>query len=125
VVIAASEPVLAQLGPQDQIGWRFILEHAQDPSFRYGQANPERPNRGLSALVAQFYPGAQKVAGKPVPRLSKARVEDLQVRELVSKVHESVIHYGESTGFYAEKMRDGGPNCADAVECLRLRELGR
>jgi Ca-activated chloride channel family protein len=33
----------------------------------------------------------------------------------VAKVHESVIHYGRSTGFYADKMREGGPQYADAA----------
>ncbi|MCG6863782.1 MAG: substrate-binding and VWA domain-containing protein [Chromatiaceae bacterium] len=115
VVIAVWEPALSKLGPADQIGWSSVFERAKDPSFRYGQTNPERSNSGLSALVAQFYAGAQAAAGKPVPRLSKAKVDDPQVRDFVAKVHESVIHYGQSTGFYAEKMRDGGPSYADAV----------
>lgn len=115
VVIAVWEPVLSDLGPVEQIGWGSIFERAQDPAFRYGQTNPERSNSGLSALVAQFYAGAEAAAGRPVPRLSKAKVDDSQVREFVAKVHESVIHYGQSTGFYAEKMRDGGPSYADAV----------
>jgi len=119
VVIAVWEPVLAQLGPPDrigdQIGWGSIFEHAQDPSFRYGQTNPKRSNSGLSALVAQFYAGAEATTGKPIPRLSKTRVENPQVRAFVAKVHESIIHYGASTGFYAKKMRDGGPSYADAV----------
>jgi Ca-activated chloride channel family protein len=115
VVIAVWEPVLAKLGPADQIGWSTIFERAKDPGFRYGQTNPEQSNSGLSALVAQFYAGAAAAAGRPVPRLSMARVDDPQVREFVAKVHESVIHYGESTGFYAQKMRASGPQYADAV----------
>jgi Ca-activated chloride channel family protein len=115
VVIAVWEPALSRLGPQGQVGWASIFERATDPSFRYGQTNPERSNSGLSALVAQFYAGAEAVAGRPVPRLSKSKVEDAQTQEFVAKVHESVIHYGASTGFYAEKMREGGPSYADAV----------
>jgi Ca-activated chloride channel family protein len=30
-------------------------------------------------------------------------------------VHDNVIHYGRSTGFYADKMTNGGPAYADAV----------
>jgi Ca-activated chloride channel family protein len=108
MVIAIWEPVLSKLGPADEIGWSSIFERAQDPTFRYGQTNPERSNSGLSALVAQFYAGSELAAGKPVPRLSTARVEESRVREFVAKVQESVIHYGESTGFYADKMREGG-----------------
>jgi len=115
VVIAVWEPVLKTLGPVEDIGWKSIFERAQDPGFRYGQTNPERSNSGLSALVAQFYAGAEALGGKPVLRLSQARVQDPKVREFVARVHDSVIHYGASTGFYAEKMRDGGPSYADAV----------
>jgi len=115
VVIAAWEPVLQSLGPKDGIGWSDIFERSSEGGFRYGQTSPDSSNSGLSALVAQFYAGAESEAGRPVPRLSLAKVEDPKVRDFVRKVHESVIHYGRSTGFYAEKMRDGGPQYADAV----------
>lgn len=115
VVIAVWEPVLAQLGPVEQVGWTEIFKRSSSGGFRYGQTSPESSNSGLSALVAQFYAGAELAAGRAVPRLSLAKVEDPQVRDFVAKVHESVIHYGRSTGFYAEKMRSGGPQYADAV----------
>ncbi len=115
VVIAVWEPVLATLGPIDQIGWAEIFKRSGEGQFRYGQTNPETSNSGLSALIAQFYAGAEAQAGHPVPRLSTAKVEDSQIRDFVAKVHESVIHYGRSTGFYADKMRSDGPAYADAV----------
>jgi len=115
VVIAVWEPVLAKLGPADQVGWAEVFKRSATGGFRYGQTSPESSNSGLSALVAQFYAGAEAETGRPVPRLSLAKVEDPKVRAFVAKVHESVIHYGRSTGFYAEKMRAGGPQYADAV----------
>nr|WP_242482649.1 VWA domain-containing protein [Thiocystis violacea] len=115
VVIAAWEPVVERLGPRNQIGWAELFKRASEGGFRYGQTNPESSNSGLSALVAQFYAGAEAEAGRPVPRLSQAKVDDPKVRDFVARVHQSVIHYGRSTGFYAEKMRDGGPQYADAV----------
>ncbi|QGU33278.1 VWA domain-containing protein [Thermochromatium tepidum] len=115
VVIAAWEPVVDQLGPRDQIGWAELFKRASEGRLRYGQTNPETSNSGLSALVAQFYAGAEVESGRPVPRLSKAKVDDPRVRDFVAKIHQNVIHYGRSTGFYAEKMRDGGPRYADAV----------
>ena len=115
VVIAAWEPVLAKLGADNEIGWLELSKRSKDPDFRFGQTNPERSNSGLSALVAQFYAGVEATTGKPATRLSAKKVEDPQVREFVNQVQESVIHYGESTGFYANKMRDGGPQYADAV----------
>ncbi len=115
VVIAAWEPVLAKLGPADRVGWAEVFKRSTEGGFRYGQTSPESSNSGLSALVAQFYAGAEAEAGRPVPRLSVAKVEDPKVRAFVAKVHESVIHYGRSTGFYAEKMRAGGLQYADAA----------
>lgn len=115
VVIAAWEPVVDRLGPRDQIGWAELFKRAGEGGFRYGQTNPETSNSGLSALVAQFYAGAEVEAGRPVPRLSLAKVDDPGIRDFVARVHQSVIHYGRSTGFYADKMRDGGPGYADAV----------
>jgi len=115
VVIAVWEPVLARLGPADQVGWAEIFKRSAEGGFRYGQTNPESSNSGLSALVAQFFAGAEAEAGRPVPRLSVSKVDDPKVREFVAKVHESVIHYGRSTGFFAEKMRNGGPQFADAA----------
>lgn len=115
VVIAAWEPVFDRLGPRDRIGWAELFKRASEGGFRYGQTNPETSNSGLSALVAQFYAGAEVEAGRPVPRLSLAKVDDPKIRDFVARVHQSVIHYGRSTGFYADKMRDGGPGYADAV----------
>lgn len=115
VVIALWEPVLAKLGAVDQVGWAEVFKRSTAGGFRYGQTSPESSNSGLAALVAQFYAGAEAEAGRAVQRLSLAKVEDPKVREFVAKVHESVIHYGRSTGFYAEKMRAGGPQYADAV----------
>jgi Ca-activated chloride channel family protein len=37
------------------------------------------------------------------------------VRAFVAKVHENVVQYGQSTGFFADKMAVGGPAYADAV----------
>ena len=115
VVIAVWEPALAKLGPADQVGWADVFQRSTQGGFRYGQTSPESSNSGLSALVAQFYAGAEAESGRPVPRLSQTKVDDPKVREFVTKVHESVIHYGRSTGFYADKMRDGGPQYADAA----------
>jgi Ca-activated chloride channel family protein len=115
VVIAVWEPVLEKLGGAGEVGWAEVFRRSSEGGFRYGQTSPESSNSGLSALVAQFYAGAEAEAGRPVPRLSKAKVDDPGVRQFVARVHESVIHYGRSTGFYASRMRDGGPQYADAA----------
>ncbi|MBK5970378.1 MULTISPECIES: extracellular solute-binding protein [Thiorhodovibrio] len=115
VVIAAWEPVVERLGGADAVGWKSLFEQAGADAIRYGQTNPERSNSGLSALVAQFFAGAEVASGNPVARLSMSAVDDPKVREFVEKVHEHVIHYGASTGFYAKKMTQGGPQYADAA----------
>jgi Ca-activated chloride channel family protein len=115
VVIAAWEPVVERLGGVGEIGWRQLFEGAGEGGLRYGQTNPERSNSGLSALVAQFFAGAEAAEGKQVTRLSQSKVDDPAVREFVTRVHDNVIHYGKSTGFYADKMSEGGPAYADAV----------
>ncbi|WPL15619.1 von Willebrand factor type A domain protein [Thiorhodovibrio winogradskyi] len=115
VVIAAWEPVVERLGGADAVGWKSLFELAGADDIRYGQTSPERSNSGLSALIAQFFAGAEVVGGQPVARLSMSAVDDPKVREFVEKVHEHVIHYGASTGFYATKMTQGGPQYADAA----------
>jgi Ca-activated chloride channel family protein len=115
VVIAAWEPVVKRLESDGGIGWLSLFQKSQDSALRYGQTNPERSNSGLSALVAQFYAGAQRTGNGSVRRLSTKKVENREVRDFVARMHENVIHYGKSTGFYAEKMRKGGPQYADAV----------
>ena len=115
VVVAAWEPVVERLGGEEAIGWKELFEKAGSGGLRYGQTNPERSNSGLSALVAQFFAGAEVEEGRAVPRLSLTKVEDPRVQAFVEKVHENVIHYGASTGFYADKMTTGGPQYADAV----------
>jgi len=115
VVIAAWQPVVERLGGRDNLGWRQLFEQTTAGGLRYGQTNPERSNSGLSALIAQFFAGAEQSEGHPVARLSASKIDDPQVRAFVERVHENVIHYGKSTGFYADKMTNGGPEYADAA----------
>lgn len=115
VVIAIWKHKVAELGPEGQVGWKELFDKAADVSFRYGQTSPLKSNSGLSALVAQYFAGASKVSGKPVKRLAKRYADDPQVLEFVTRVHETVIQYGDSTGFYATTMRSKGPSFADAV----------
>lgn len=122
VVIAAWESALDKLRPRGagadggEIGWADLFRVSQeDPNFRYGQTNPERSNSGLSALVAQFYAATKAVYGRQSRRLSTRRVAEPELLDFVKRVHDSVIHYGASTGFYAKKMREGGSQYADAV----------
>jgi Ca-activated chloride channel homolog len=115
VVIAVWEPVLATLGPIDQVGWAEIFKRSGEGRFRYGQTNPETSNSGLSALIAQFYAGPRLRRDTRFPGCRRPRSRIPRCADFVAKVHESVIHYGRSTGFYADKMRDGRTRYADAA----------
>jgi Ca-activated chloride channel homolog len=39
----------------------------------------------------------------------------MQTQDFVANVESSVIHYGESTGFFADKMFNGGPSYLSAA----------
>jgi Ca-activated chloride channel family protein len=115
VVLAIWEPMARALGwPDKPIGWadvaRFATEeagwsrygHAEWGSFKFGHTHPRYSNSGAIALVAATYAGAGKTRD----------LADEDVRKSVAfvrKVQANVVHYGRSTGFFAEKMFTRGP----------------
>jgi Ca-activated chloride channel homolog len=115
VVIALWEPMARALGwPQKPVGWGDIAAfagasegwarfgHPEWGPFRFGHTHPRYSNSGAMALVAATYAGAGKTRD--------LRAEDVtRAAPLVQKVQASVVHYGRSTGFFAEKMFTRGP----------------
>ena len=57
------------------------------------------------ALLAQFYAGLNQYDGRKV-KLSDVRQKP--VLDYVRRIESATVHYGESTGFFAEKMFDQG-----------------
>jgi Ca-activated chloride channel family protein len=123
VVIAMWKPQAEALGwPQKAIGWSDIARLSTDPQgwktyghaefgqFKFGHTHPEYSNSGLDAVIAMNYAATNKQRG-----LTNADVTDTQSRNFVAEVESSVIHYGDSTGFFADKMFQNGPSYLSAT----------
>jgi Ca-activated chloride channel homolog len=117
VVIAMWKPMAEAIGwGKKPIGWGEILQLTKSPdgwtsygfaqwgSFRFGHTHPEYSNSGLMAIIAQAYWGAGKVAG-----LTGEDLANPAVAESMSGIQRSIVHYGDSTGFFGRKLFAGGP----------------
>jgi len=123
VVIALWEPMARALGwPEKTLGWADIAELATSGKgweaygypewgdFKFGHTHPEYSNSGLVSILAMAYAGADKVRG-----LSVEDINSEIVRDFMLDVESSVIHYGTSTGFFAERMFERGPSYLSAA----------
>ncbi|MFZ6028894.1 MAG: VWA domain-containing protein [Chloroflexota bacterium] len=123
VVIAMWEPMARALGwPDKALGWRDIAELATSKdgweaygfpawgAFQFGHTHPEYSNSGLVSVLAEAYAGAGKQRG-----LTLADINDPAVSQFMAQVESSVIHYGTSTGFFAERMFERGPSYLSAA----------
>jgi Ca-activated chloride channel family protein len=123
LVIAMWEEQARALGwPQKRLGWADILAEAKNTQgwakyghpewgpFRLGQTNPDFSTSGLSAVAAEYYATAGKTEG-----LTMADVENPAVRGAVRDIQSSVVHYGDTTLFFAEQLAKRGPAYASAV----------
>jgi Ca-activated chloride channel family protein len=121
VVIAMWEPMARALGwPQTPIGWAEIaklsmseqgwrdLGKPQWGDFRFGHTHPRYSNSGAIALIAATYAGAGKSRDLSAEDAEKAAA-------FVKRVQSHVVHYGRSTGFFAEKMFTRGPGYLSAA----------
>jgi Ca-activated chloride channel family protein len=121
VVIAVWEPMARALGwPEKAIGWSEVAEfatssegwarfgHAEWGPFRFGHTHPSYSNSGAMALVAATYAGAGKARDLGLDDLGRAA-------PFVRRVQANVVHYGRSTGFFAEKMFTRGPSYLSAA----------
>src|SRR5262249_33648270 len=121
VVIAVWEPMARALGwPGKAIGWSEVAEfatssegwarfhHPEWGAFRFGHTHPSYSNSGAMALVAATYAGAGKARDLGLDDLARAT-------PFVKRVQANVVHYGRSTGFFAEKMFTRGPSYLSAA----------
>lgn len=121
VVIAMWRPMAEALGwPQKELGWADIatLSSSQEGwaaygypewgRFKFGHTHPEFSNSGLSAVIAQAYAGAGNPRTLTPEALAKAE-------PLMAQIQSSLIHYGSSTGFFAERMFERGPSYLSAA----------
>ncbi len=103
--------------PGKPLGWRDFFDYIANPdewkairkgawgSFKYGHTHPDYSNSGILALLAQFYAGLNQYDGRKI-KLSDVRQKP--VLDYVRRIESATVHYGESTGFFAEKMFDQG-----------------
>jgi Ca-activated chloride channel family protein len=123
VVIGMWKPQAEALGwPQKEIGWSDIVRLSTDPNgwstyghpefgqFKFGHTHPDYSNSGLDAVIAMNYAATNKVRGLTLDDVNSSTTKDF-----VTTLESSVIHYGDSTGFFAEKMFKNGPSYLSAT----------
>src|SRR4051794_3740942 len=123
LVIAMWEPMARALGwPKKQIGYSEILKLATSANgwgsvgkpafgkFKLVHTNPDFSTAGLEATVAEYYSSSGKKEG-----LLASDVANKRVRNSVKSIERSIVHYGDTTLFIADQMRQGGPGYASAV----------
>lgn len=123
VVIAMWRPMAEALGwPATPLGWKDVLALATDPAgwgsrghaewglFKLGHTHPEFSNSGLLSVLAELYAASGKTTN-----LSNADVASDANLEFVRKIEQSIVHYGKSTGFFAERMLTRGPAAMSAA----------
>lgn len=121
IVIAMWKPMAEALGwPGKPIGWRDILDVSTNPKgwgafgrpewgeMKLGHTHPEYSNSGLLTLLAIAYAGAQTTRGLAAADLPK-------VEPFIASVEDAIVHYGKSTGFFADKMVERGPSYLSAA----------
>ncbi len=111
-------PMAQALGwPDKTIGWADVAElatseagwsdygHPEWGAFKFGHTHPAYSNSGIVSIIAEAYAGAGKQRG-----LTESDLEDPQVRDFMTNVEKSIIHYGTSTGFFGDRMFERGPS---------------
>jgi Ca-activated chloride channel family protein len=123
VVIAMWESMARALGwPERAIGWADIaaLATSEDGwaaygypewgTFKFGHTHPGFSNSGIVSVIAETYAGAGKLRD-----LTLSDLENPDTQAFVEAVESGIIHYGSSTGFFAERMFERGPSYLSAA----------
>jgi Ca-activated chloride channel homolog len=123
LVIAMWEPLARALGwPRKAIGFKDILALAtsrrgwadygkpQFGRFKLGHTNPDFSTSGLSAVASEYFAATGKREG-----LTEKDVSRPAVRSQIRTIERSIVHYGDTTLFFAEQLKKYGPGYASAV----------
>lgn len=123
VVIAMWKPMAEAIGwGKKPVGWADILAIARNPKgwaaygfpqwgrFKFGHTHPKYSNSGLISLFAEVYAATGKTRG-----LTPADLDNRHTGEYVAAIQQSVVHYGNSTGFFGRKMFANGPEYLSAA----------
>lgn len=121
VVIAMWKPMAEALGwPAKPLGWADLLEVGRDPrgwerlgrpewgAMKLGHTSPESSSSGLLSVLAIAYAGAHTQRGLTAADLPK-------LEPFMAGVEGAIVHYGKSTGFFADKMIERGPGYLSAA----------
>jgi len=123
VIIAMWRPMAQALGwPDKALGWKDIAElaiseegwsaygHPEWGPFKFGHTHPNYSNSGIVSIIAETYAGSGKQRG-----LTESDLQSSELRDFMTAVESSVIHYGTSTGFFGERMFERGPSYLSAA----------
>jgi Ca-activated chloride channel homolog len=123
LVIAMWEPMARALGyPDKPLGFADILDLATSGTgwakygrpefgdFKLVHTNPDYSTSGLSAVIAEYYFATGKKEG-----LTEADIKAAATRKQVKAIEQSIVHYGDTTLFIADQLREGGLGYASAV----------
>jgi len=123
LVIAMWEPLARALGwPKKPIGFGEVLRlatsrngwadygHPEYGRFKLGHTNPDFSTSGLSAVAAEYYAATGKREG-----LTAKDIADPAVRQRIKAIEQSIVHYGDTTLFFADQLKQHGPAYASAV----------
>jgi Ca-activated chloride channel family protein len=123
LVIAMWKPMAQALGwPDAAIGWSDVLalstdnkgwaskKHPEWGQFKLGHCHPDFSNSGMLGVLAEIYAGAGVTRG-----LTKDKLKEEKVANYVRAIEQSIVHYGESTGFFSDKMLTRGPSFMSAA----------
>src|SRR5262245_31549517 len=121
IVIAMWKPMAEALGwPSKQLGWADILKVSRDPKgwgslgrpewgdVKLGHTRPEDSSSGLLSALAIAYAGAHTTRGLTAADLPK-------IEPYMASVEDAIVHYGKSTGWFADKMIERGPSYLSAA----------
>ena len=123
VVIAMWKPMAEALGwPDKKLGWRDIYRaastdhfwaitenpktHERHPEwgeFKFGHTHPTASSSGLISLIAEAYAAADTREVLTLKHLQSPRVP-----QQIGAIEGSVVHYGESTGWFGDQMAKYG-----------------
>jgi Ca-activated chloride channel family protein len=123
MVIAIWKPMAQALGwPGKPLGWADLLrvsgdskgwgsfDHPEWGGFKLGHTHPEFSNSGILSVLAEAYAGAKKTRG-----LNLEDLDSKKTQSFIRSVESTIVHYGKSTGFFADKMVERGPTYLSAA----------
>ncbi len=123
VVIAMWKPMAEAIGwGKKPVGWADVLAIARNPKgwadygfpqwgrFKFGHTHPQYSNSGLISMFAEVYAATGKTRG-----LTLADVDNKHTGDYVAAIQQSVVHYGNSTGFFGRRMFANGPSYLSAA----------